>query len=77
MSTRSKLNSEEVKEQAVWTKTDEKALVTFLQTQVASDGANYKQQVWTAAANAMPNPPERGAQKSAASCKSKWQRVCG
>ena len=77
MSTRSKQNSEETKELAFWTKTDEKALVTFLRTQVASDGANYKQQVWTAAANAMQNPPQRGARKSAASCKSKWQRVRG
>ena len=53
---------------------DEQALATFLCSQDAVEGGNYKPQVWNSAAGAMPQP-ERGAVKTAATCKSKWGRV--
>jgi hypothetical protein len=81
MSTRSNLKStsgqvdaDGNKSNAYWTPADEQALATFLRSQGAVEGGNYKPQVWNAAANAMPQP-ERGAVKTAAACRSKWGRV--
>jgi hypothetical protein len=79
MSTRSKFASgqtdaEGSKSNAYWTTADEQALASFLRTQGAVEGGNYKPQVWNAAAAAMPKP-ERGALKTSAACKSKWGRV--
>ena len=54
---------------------DEANLVEFLMTQGAIPGANYKPQVWSEAASRMKNPLERGALKTANSCKTKWRRV--
>jgi hypothetical protein len=59
-----------------WTVEDEASLVALLLIQGAVPGGNYKPQVWSDIASKMKNPPEKGALKTASSCKSKWGRVC-
>lgn len=80
MSTRSKQKTpDETKQktpEAYWTTEDEAALVASLMATGPVPGGNYKPQVWSDVASKMKNPPERGAPKTAQSCKSKWGRVC-
>ena len=80
MSTRSKQKDPNVppkqkNPESHWTDEDETTLVTFLISQGAVPGGNYKPQVWNEAAGKMKDPPDRGAPKTASSCKSKWGRV--
>lgn len=64
-------------DRSVWVIEDEVALVQFLRTRAseAGDGANFKPNVWNAAAEEMAKYNGKGAVKTAAACKSKWDRV--
>ena len=79
MSTHSKQKNPDATKQkspkAHWTAEDKAALIAFLITTGPVPGGNYKPQVWNNAARKMKNPPEKGAPKTAQSCKSKWGRV--
>jgi hypothetical protein len=65
------------KERSYWTEKDEQALVKFLllHKAEAGDGANFKKQVWIAAAVEMAKHTTKGAPKTWSSCQSKWGRV--
>jgi hypothetical protein len=61
-----------------WSDKDVRNLLDFLMQHKAEagDGGNFKPSVWQAAAETLAKyPPERGASKTAASCKSKWSKV--
>ncbi|KAF8067521.1 hypothetical protein FPV67DRAFT_1416453 [Lyophyllum atratum] len=65
-------------EKAYWTDSDEKKLIEFLLEHKAQsgDGANYKAATWNAASQHMADPAaERGAPKTANSCKNKWSAL--
>ena len=61
-----------------WSKDDVEALIDFLveHKAEAGDGGNFKAVVWTAVAQEMGKRTSKGAKKTAAKCKSKWERVC-
>lgn len=65
-------------DRAAWTQADESTLIWFLieHKAEAGDGMNFKAQTWKAAAAELLKSTSKGAPKTAASCKSKWQRVC-
>ena len=73
MSTRSKQNARAL--DAHWSASDEADLLAFLESRGVVEGGNYKPQVWNEAVSKMRKPPEKGAPKTATSCKSKWGRV--
>ena len=65
-------------DQSIWTLEDETCLVQFLldHQAEAGDGANFKTSVWNTAGKEMSKHVTKGGPKTAASCKSKWDRVC-
>ena len=63
---------------AHWTDKDVRNLLDFLMEHKAKagDGANFTKTTWQAAAAELGKiPPEKGAPKTADSCKSKWTKV--
>jgi hypothetical protein len=62
---------------ADWTPEDIEAFIDFLieHKAEAGDGANFKPSVWSGSASEMAKHTTKGAQKSAAACKSKWAEV--
>lgn len=64
-------------DRSIWTTEDETRLVHFLldHRAEAGDGANFKMTVWNAAADELSKHITKGGPKTAASCKSKWDRV--
>jgi hypothetical protein len=65
-------------DRSIWTLEDETRLVHYLLDHQAEavDGANFKATVWTGAAEELSKNVTKGAPKTPASCKSKWDRVC-
>ena len=65
-------------DQSIWTSEDKSWLVQFLLDchAEAGNGANFKSTVWNAAAEELSKHVTKGGPKTAASCKSKWDRVC-
>ena len=63
---------------SIWTPEDETLLVKFLLEHhaEAGDGANFKTALWNAAGEELSRHVTKGGPKTAASCKSKWDRVC-
>ena len=65
-------------ERSNWTEADERHLIAFLTDHKAEagDGFSYKQSTWNAAARYMATQAsQRGAAKTAESCKNKWSQV--
>jgi hypothetical protein len=65
-------------DRSIWTQEDETRLVNFLLDHQgeAGDGANFKTSLWNAAGEELSKRVTKGGPKTAASCKSKWDRVC-
>jgi hypothetical protein len=65
-------------DRSIWTLEDESRLVQFLLDHhaEAGDGANFKASLWNAAGEELSKHVTKGGPKTAASCKSKWDRVC-
>jgi hypothetical protein len=64
-------------DRSIWTLDDESRLINFLldHQAEAGDGANFKTTVWNAAGEELSKHVSKGGPKTAASCKSKWDRV--
>lgn len=64
-------------DRSIWTLEDETRLIQFLVDHhaEAGDGANFKSSVWNAAGEELSKHVAKGGPKTAASCKSKWDRV--
>ena len=64
-------------DRSIWTFEDEERLIQFLLDHhaEAGDGANFKSSVWNAAGEELSKHVTKGGPKTAASCKSKWDRV--
>jgi hypothetical protein len=62
---------------AFWTKTDEDALIDYLEAlgPTAGDGGNFKSFIWNGASTTLAPLVSRGGPKTANSCKYKWGNV--
>jgi hypothetical protein len=73
------LNAPARKETASWTLASETAMMSHLLTEAAAsgDGTNFKKTTWQSTAVAVNKVIEKGAPKTADSCKNKYQKVRG
>ena len=64
-------------DRSIWTFEDETCLIRFLldHRAEAGNGANFKTSLWNAAGDELSKHVIKGGPKTAASCKSKWDRV--